>query len=99
MKSIIVRDLDIKKDEKVNQFLNTEGVFKEASKTYELNTSKGQDALFCDLYDEWKPESFEGFREKIASTFNNKLDIPLEKWFSYLTLDRGKLQQLTHTKD
>jgi len=99
MKAITVKDLDIKKDEKVDQFLNTEDVFKEASKTYELDTNKGQDALFCDLYREWKPDTFEGFREKVASTFNNKLDIPLEKWFSYLTLDRGKLQKLAKNKD
>ena len=74
MKSITVEDLDIKKDKKVDDFLNSDSVFKTASRTYELDTDKGCDSLFCDLYEEWVPESFKGFREKVASIFENRLD-------------------------
>lgn len=79
MKSITVKDLDIKKDTKVDEFLNTDSVFKEASKTYELDTDKGCSDLFSDLYTEWEPESFKAMQEKVASTFENKLDDAFER--------------------
>ena len=79
MKSVTVKDLDIKKDEKVDAFLNSDSVFKEASKTYDLETDMGCDSLFCDLYQDWKPESFEQMQEKIAETFDKKLDDQFER--------------------
>lgn len=97
MKSITVKDLDVKKDEKVDQFLNTDSIFKEASKKHDLNTDKGCKDLFSELYREWNPESFENFREKIASTFNTKLDKPFDKWTKHLALDRHELQNLVNS--
>ena len=79
MKSVTVKDLDIKKDEKVETFLNSDSVFKEASKTYDLKTDMGCDSLFCDLYEEWKPESFKHMQEKVAETFDKKLDTSFDR--------------------
>lgn len=94
MKSITVKDLDIKKDDKVNQFLNTDSVFKETSKKHDLDTDSGCNDLFSDLYHEWSPKSFEEFGEKIASTFDTKLDKSFDRWTKYLALDRHRLQSL-----
>ncbi len=93
MSQLFINDQDPNKDEKVKDFLE---VYQPAdgSEKIALVTDADHDKLFCKLAEEWKPESYEAFEEKVKETFDGKLDKKLEKWAKHLTLDREKLKRV-----
>ena len=93
MSQLFINDQDPDKDQKVNDFLS---VYQPAdgSEKIALVTDADHDKLFCKLAEEWSPESYEAFEQKVKETFEGKLDEKLEKWAKQLTLDRVKLKRV-----
>ena len=91
--SIFINDQDPEKDQKVADFLEPYQP-KDGGEKIALVTDSDHDKLFCKLAEEWEPNNFSEFENKVKETFNGKLDSQLEKWAKKLTLDRTRLRDI-----
>ena len=59
-----------------------------------MDTDSDFEKIFIKCAEEWKPETFAEFKEKVAEVFDNKLDARLERWAAPLAIARPLLSKL-----